>query len=381
MNQTFLQRPHIGALTSVRFFAAFQVLLFHIWAMQGLTRAPVWLQRFASAGFSGVTFFFILSGFIFVYTYAGKPLVLRDFWRARLVRIYPAYLLSLLLSAPLLFSATTNTPELAWSKQHLGLTVVLVMTMMQAWIPGTALSWNVVNWSVSVEVFFYSLFPWLMARFRRISNRGLLLIGATSWAISLAIAITYVVILPDGRVPTSDDDTFFWLNVLRFNPLSRLPEFLIGLACGCWFVQGEQDTKMATPLVLLGMAGVLVTIAFSASIPYPVMCTGLMAPAFAAIICGLALQPRWLAWLERPWLVLLGEASYCLYLLHLLVLILAFYIIWPEPSGVPGAGRVLGSAVVAILVSVFVFRFVDEPIRRKLRSMGPAKGMVAIARN
>src|SRR5579864_4365882 len=97
-------RPQMGALTTVRFFAAFHVLLFHTWALNGLTRAPGWLQTFASAGFTGVTFFFVLSGFIFVYTYADKPINLKKFWRARLARIYPVYLLGLLLTAPLFFS-------------------------------------------------------------------------------------------------------------------------------------------------------------------------------------------------------------------------------------------------------------------------------------
>lgn len=374
MNERFPARPQMGALTAVRFFAAFQVVLFHIWAFQGLTRAPVWLQTFARTGFTGVTFFFVLSGFIFVYTYAGKPLNLGSFWRARLARLYPVYLLSLLVSAPLFFSPefTKNIAEQAWAVKHMSLTVVLVVTMMQAWLPGTALGWNEVNWSVSVEIFFYSMFPWLLARIRRFTNRGLLLIGTASWVTSLAIAILYVVISSDGRGPTSADNTLIGLNILKFNPLSRLPEFLLGLACGSWFVRGEHNTKTATPLVLLGMAGVLGTIAFSASIPYAVMTTGLMAPAFAAIICGLALRPRWIAWLERPWLVLLGEASYGLYLLHGLVLLSGFYLISPDPSGVPGSGRVLVSGFVAILLSVFVFRFIDEPLRRRLRGTRPA---------
>src|SRR4051794_9279182 len=94
----------MGALTAVRFFAAFYVLLFHIWGGPGLGWTPRWFQTFASAGFSGVTFFFVLSGFIFVYTYADKPLTLRSFWRARLARIYPSYLLSLLVTAPLFFN-------------------------------------------------------------------------------------------------------------------------------------------------------------------------------------------------------------------------------------------------------------------------------------
>jgi peptidoglycan/LPS O-acetylase OafA/YrhL len=362
----------MGALTAVRFFAAFQVLLFHLWVMQALTWAPRWLQTLASAGFTGVTFFFVLSGFIFVYTYADKPLNLKDFWRARLARLYPVYLLGLLLTAPLFFSPdfAKNAPEQAWAVQHLGLTVTLVLTMMQAWIPGTAMGWNSVSWSVSVEVFFYSIFPWLMPRIRKFANPGLMLLGGTSWVISIAVAIIYVVFRPDG---TSPDGTSFWLLALKFNPLSRLPEFLVGLACGSWFVRGQHSAKWATPLVLLGVAGTLGTIALSAAIPDPILATGLMAPAFAAVICGLALRPRWIAWLEQPWLVLLGEASYSLYLLHGLILIVTLFFIQPDPSGVVRPVRALLSTCAAILVSVLVFRFVDAPLRRRLRGQKPTK--------
>src|SRR5438128_8931008 len=98
-------RPHLAALTSARFFAAFHILLFHMGAMKGLTRAPIWLQTFASIGYVSVTFFFVLSGFILVYTYGGRDFDLRQFWRARLARVYPVYLLSLLLNAPFFFYA------------------------------------------------------------------------------------------------------------------------------------------------------------------------------------------------------------------------------------------------------------------------------------
>jgi len=48
--------------------------------------------------------------------------------------------------------------------------------------------------------------------------------------------------------------------------------------------------------------------------------TGLYAPAFAAIIGRLALRPDWTSFLEWRWLVLLGESSYCLYLLHAIII-------------------------------------------------------------
>jgi peptidoglycan/LPS O-acetylase OafA/YrhL len=376
-NQLVPQRPQLAALTAARFFAAFQVLLFHLWGMDGLTWTPKWLQTFASAGYTGVTFFFVLSGFIFVYTYAGKPINLREFWRARLARLYPVYLLALLLTAPLFFSPdiVKMAPEEAWPVQHMGLTVALVLTIMQAWIPQAALGWNVVSWSVSVEIFFYSMFPWLIARLRNISNRGLVLVGGASWAVSVSLAVIYVVLKPDG--PLLQTGFSFWRLMVVCNPLLRLPEFLFGLACGIWFVREQHTAKWATLLTLLGVGGVLGPIAASSAIPHPILATGLMAPAYAAVICGLALRPRWIAALERPLLVLLGEASYALYLLHGLVLIVAMFIIQPNPNGPVSPVRALMATCAAVLVSVLVFRFVDAPLRRRLRGQRPTKAALA----
>ena len=365
-NQLVPQRPQLAALTAARFFAAFQVLLFHLWGMDGLTWTPKWLQTFASAGYTGVTFFFVLSGFIFVYTYADKPINLREFWRARLAHLCP-YTFWRFCSQRHCFSHRTS---LRWrprrhGRYDMGLTVALVLTIMQAWIPQAALGWNVVSWSVSVEIFFYSMFPWLIARLRNISNRGLVLVGGASWAVSVSLAVIYA--LSSRMGPFFRRAFPFWRLMVVCNPLLRLPEFLFGLACGIWFVREQHTAKWATLLTLLGVGGVLGPIAASSAIPHPILATGLMAPAYAAVICGLALRPRWIAALERPLLVLLGEASYALYLLHGLVLIVAMFIIQPNPNGPVSPIRALMATCAAVLVSVLVFRFVDAPLRRRLR--------------
>jgi len=371
-------RPLLPALTSARFFAAFHVLLYHLWVIKGLARAPWWFQRFASVGYVAVTFFFVLSGFVLVYTYAGRNFGLGAFWRARLARLYPVYLLSLLLVAPLYFYMVLkfNIPQFAWLKAHLGLSSVLVLTMLQAWVPLAALAWNGVAWAVSVEISFYGLFPILLARFSRFSNRSLAAISLVCWMMAIGAALTYVVLAPDHVIADPSKDFLPWLSALKFNPLVRLPEFIVGLTCGYWFLRGGLRPKLATPLVLGGTALALVTTAFSHQLAYPILHTGLYAPAFAAIICGLALRPRWAGFLEGRWLLLLGQASYALFLLHLIFLgvILYWGALMPSranqltaPPIVPSLGRGVIATLTATLVAVLVFKFIEEPSRRWLR--------------
>lgn len=88
-------RPHLPALTSVRFLAALYVLVVHF-GRHLFNGTP--LADFAYMGSSGVSMFFVLSGFILTYTYEGRPTRPGRFWWARFARIWPVYLLSLALS-------------------------------------------------------------------------------------------------------------------------------------------------------------------------------------------------------------------------------------------------------------------------------------------
>jgi peptidoglycan/LPS O-acetylase OafA/YrhL len=94
---------------------------------------------------------------------------------------------------------------------------------------------------------------------------------------------------------------------------------------------------------------------------------GFLAPAFAAIIFGLALRPRWIGLLEGRFLVLLGEASYSLYLLHSIVITMTFNLFPRWPAGLRAAFAV----TLAVVAALLCFSLVEQPARRLLR---PAAG-------
>jgi len=359
-------RPRLHAITSLRFFAALHVVLFHMRVVGILPGGPWWYQNFASIGYVGVNFFFVLSGFILVYTYQGPELKVRNFWWARFARIYPAYLLSLIVAAPFFFFALRHLdlPFYAWSAQHKFWACTLTLSLLQAWAPQGALTWNSVGWSLSVEAFFYLLFPFLFSRCKKLSTTSLSFGMLALWLVSLSLSYGYVVLHPDGLDKVnSPETTLFWKNILSFNPLVRLPEFMIGMLAGRLFLAGVAKKKLTPPLILAGLAVFAGVVCFSNRIPNPVISTGLLSPAFAAIIFGVAQQPRWAGFLANRWLVLLGDASYSLYLLHSLVIARAFdrlaQFSWPV--------RVAGCLAVAIGASLLSYRLVEEPIRRLLR--------------
>jgi peptidoglycan/LPS O-acetylase OafA/YrhL len=369
-------RPRLPTLTSLRFFAASHVFCFHLLAFKIVTGRSLF-RAIASIGYVGVSLFFVLSGFILVYTYAGREVKAGEFWRARFARIYPAYVFSLLVTLPWFLYAVFHAhwQVVPWPVAHLKLAMLLQIALLHAWVPPAALVWNAVSWSLSVEAFFYLLFPYLLKWFARVSCVWLIALGALCWLATLAITGTYTILNPDGlsRI-NSDSYNAFWLSVVKFNPLVRLPEFLIGMACGFHFLRARANPKLALPLVCSGLLGFAVVAYLSDRVPYPMLHTSVLAPAFAIVIYGLALRPSLPATLNLRPMVLLGDASYSFYLLHSFLLWICFFGLnlgfrqW-------GIGGVLLCFAITCGLSIFIYLFLEQPMRRRLR--GERKSAVA----
>lgn len=360
-------RPRLPAITSLRFFAAFHVALFHMKEMGVITR-PEWLKSFAGIGYVGVSFFFVLSGFILVYTYAGRTLDRRNFWQARLARIYPAYLFSLVITFPFFYfgALKMHVPFFAFAEQHFVVASLLVLTLLQAWVPAAALSWNPVAWSLSVEAFFYAVFPFALPKYAKLSRTALLAIIPACWVAGMAVSIAYLGLRPGSAAYVGSTDWSGWVQFVKFFPLVRLPEFLMGMACGFLYLRSERHPKHALPLVALGLLGVAATTAASRFVPYLVVHTAMSGPAFAALVYGTALQPSWAAWLKNRALVLFGDASYSFYLLHAMFVWPFFHDFRTQALRNQGIVGILVWLVMMLTISSLVYRFIEQPARRKL---------------
>ena len=373
-----LERPRLPALTSVRFFAALWVALFHMEAMHAFTFRSAAIERLGSVGYAGVSFFFVLSGFILVYTYSGRVSTRREFWQARFARIYPALAFALLVTAPGFFFVCARMrahdphlflPEWAWAAHHIPLTILLNLTLLQSWLPQAALSWNMPAWSLSVEAFFYLLFPFLLPALTRLSRRQLFVFAPVGCAVTLFCALTYTHVQPDG--PINLQTLGPWINFLKFNPLIHLPEFLMGMAAGVLFLHHRPEphssaASRAWPLTLLGLAAVLALIALSPHIPYLVLHTALLAPAFTILIYGLALRPRGIGLLEARPMQALGEASYPFYLLHTTLIVNFFLDTRTQTAKHQTALGLLTWLLLATVIALLVDRLIERPLRRRL---------------
>lgn len=334
----------IAPLTSLRFFAAMGVVLSHSGAYRlqasGQFRP---LANLLANGWIGVTFFFVLSGFILQKVYGGRledaPAKRRYAW-ARAARIYPVYLLALLATA--LFVADASWRSLP---QFL---------MLQHWIPSRGLpldNWNFPAWTLSVELLFYLVFPWFSRMATRFGVAALVGTGVVLASIMLILQT------PAASIgPTVPMRWMFWTPL----PVLRLPEFVFGIALG------ELSNRRTT-----GVSGLLVG---TTAVVIPVILCLSTSPFVAPIVAILAgvlifqtaharrsAFTRALAW---PPLVLLGGASYSIYLLATPVRMTFGWL------RLTSFVALLAFPLVLVGVGILVFRLVEEPCRERLRSWG-----------
>ncbi len=348
------------------------VVLLHAYdqfATASIWQLPSWTLELVKAGAVAVSVFFILSGFILSYNYLDHDFrqgeTRRGFWIARFARIYPVYLFGLILAAPKFFSGLSVSQDPVGS----GLKVVAAVTLTQAWIPDFALAWNAPGWSLSTEAFFYLLFPaaaLLVNRFR--SKRILLLAMAACWGAAL---------LPPVLSSTLDLASPTWSSFFKFNPIIRLSEFLLGICLGKFFLLQSREPRPSSNRVSLSLVLLLGTLGVAlccrAFWPKLLLHNGLLDPLFAALILALAQIDSMPGALQRVLsgrgLLLLGQSSYALYILHAPVKGLFFGTV-KRVAPVALADPFLSSLVfltyllLALLVAIATFKFLEEPARR-----------------
>ncbi|RXS94948.1 acyltransferase family protein [Silvibacterium dinghuense] len=347
-------RGALPALTGIRFFAAMYVVFYHSHLPETLDQHHLHFgAMMIRNGLLAVPLFFILSGFILSYTYEGqvaRPRGYRRFWEARFARIWPLYMVSLILST--IFNHTTP---------HSPLVALATVGMVQAWNPfdmKVAGSWNFVCWTLSTEAFFYLLFPpfqqWLERR------RPWVLLSCLSLMIAIAVA---------GAIGSINYEDTRGLHGIPL-ALVHVPEFIIGVCAGNFFLRyrTRSPEKSAFPL-----RGALTYLACAASLCLLCQPTvGLArwtALSFAMLLYGLAAERTMLQQLLSTRTLLIGgQISFGIYLLQ-----------WPCKAAMNQLDDLLHwnsmplrfvlDCIVLILLSTAGFYLVEEPARRLIRSL------------
>lgn len=370
----------VESLTGLRWWAALAVFCFHsqffapmpavngdpyFWIFGGLT----------GLGFAGVTFFFILSGFVLTWSFRYEDTALRFYWR-RLARIWPMVPISALLSWPVFF----------WPGRYPWHGLLATLSLTQAWSPTYFYDANRNTWSLSCEAFFYLLFPLLIRPILALSLRALA-----------------VVSVPLLLVITTAPPLFSAGQAHAGTPLYRLPEFILGIVTAAAMRRGWRPSispKWVTAAI--GAAGAFLwwwfkqpLLAKAASTPSPFwtlqnwiwhfplhkdavppgpqqVMDEIFGPLFALLIAAVAARDLsgGRSWLRSRPLVRLGKWSFSFYLVEMPVLCAAAkWIGVRPPQTVQNIPWLLAALAVAIALSAFCYRWIETPAERWMRKL------------
>jgi peptidoglycan/LPS O-acetylase OafA/YrhL len=352
-------------LTSLRFIAAFWVLLYHFKDHLGLGLGQFGL---VADGYLGVDLFFTLSGFILAHVYLtsleGGQFGYGGFLKNRIARVYPMHLAALAAMVVLFAGATAmgagvGSPEaFKWSD------LPAHLLMVHAWGTTPAVGWNFPSWSISAEWLAYLLFPLVAGLVLKAKCRA----GAFA-AGALALCLLSFLVLDNLNAVLPGVGQNFSQMTAQIGALRILPSFLLGVALYAFGREHPAPKSWAWPIVAASAGWVVAVTSLG-------WWEGLTWFGLAGLLYGLAETSR--HGVDAPMsgrlFVFLGAASYALYMIHLPIDIVWFHAL--ERFGVtetsdlaPRVGAVVGVFVVSIATSAVAYLVIEEPARKFIRKL------------
>lgn len=371
--------PLIATLTSLRFFAAAAIVLYHLNAAQFLQNMPPSLAN-------GVSFFFVLSGFILYYNYRNmRRQDVGGFLVNRIARLWPVHAVTFVICLAFLPGAE----KFLTSPQH-QVAALFNLVLLHSYIPikEMVFSVNAVSWSISAELFFYCVLPIII-----LSGRIWLALALS--ALAVVVQLSFIEVYGHtaliGATPT-EPWAINWFIAIWQNPLVRVFEFVIGVAAGHLFVRhqaSDMSRMAATVFEAASIAAVIFVIANQGFVMRHLNLAGLEfwsawlaqsggGISFAILIYIFAHQAGYISrLLMTPGMIFLGEISFAMYMVHQIIIALA---------GLHGLKSALGSsaaltiiAVIILLASWALYSLVERPGRRAIiaafsRRLAPPRG-------
>jgi peptidoglycan/LPS O-acetylase OafA/YrhL len=323
---------------------------------------PFAAQSIFRGGYLAVQTFFLLSGFVLAQSYATTRWnrhTLARFAVARFARIYPAYLLSLLLISWFVFQFLLKPGRTIAQKAAV---VGDYAFVLQGWTGSLNVGWNTPAWSLSCEFFFYLCFPLLFLWL----GRG----GLTRILSTLAACFVVPILLANAGVPG------IW------KPIHHLSDFVAGIAAARIYgvlLQSGVRTRATKRLGFWLSAGALAAGAAFIINPNvldgtPMTLNTVLRPLNVALLIGLATGGGFVVRLLSTDVAgYLGKASYSMYILHIPLLWWFSRYTFFRFGATPPAWTGFLFLAAVIGVSIAAFEFVEAPANRWIRDWSASR--------
>ena len=355
----------IKPLTSFRFFAALAVFLSHLTFLSNFNETEWIFEKIFYEGYLGVTFFFILSGFILTYNYHEKfdeinKEKIKGFLKARIARIYPVYLLTFVIAIPLSIGVILKEPLI-----YLVVGIINLL-MLQSFIPVPSVyfSFNGPSWSISVEMFFYVLFPfliYLVMQKVKISKKIWLLLFVCFVYICGLILAYYM----------RDSELAHWLFYIL--PIFRILDFIIGIIISLWFIRVKQkgliiaSVRLMTYMEFTAILLLILVFYFHENVHQTLRFWGYYQPIMILIIGVFAFQKGYISkLLSNERLIYLGEISFSFYMIHQLVIRYATNVSIINSNPIV---FILFTLLVSLIASHLIYKYYEIPMKVKINKI------------
>ncbi|MFD9728008.1 acyltransferase family protein [Streptomyces sp. NPDC059072] len=374
-----MSRPpasRLPSLTGLRFIAALLVFAFHttwqtrfIGGSAGQTLGDV----FDHAGFYGVSFFFVLSGFVLTWSARPDDTAPRV-WRRRLAKIYPNHLVTFVLAAVVMLVAAD--PFTAKG-------TLANLFLVQAWFPDITVpnTMNAVSWSLSVELFFYLSFPFLLRVLNRVPVARLWPLAATLGAFTVIAPLVGRYAVTGTPLPFISDGSLSFEQIwfVYFFPPVRALEFLLGMVAARLVLAGAWPRIGLAPAALIAVGGYAV----NSLVPYLYGIAGTAALWLTPLVAAAAVSDDTgsPSPLRGRVLVRLGELSFAFYMVHGLVVTYGHrrLVAGSDLPAAAGAGLLLLALLVSLGLAHALFTWVETPAVRRLGAPRPSAPATAPA--
>lgn len=375
----------LAGIEGLRGVAALLVVVTH--TRQRLTpdAGPAWFPTLIDLSSQGLTLFFALSGFLLFLPFAsalirgGELPNLKRYFRNRVLRIFPAYLVIFAIAAfalGLVYTRASQPGEVSvGGDQPVGrmtdpLMILANLTLTQTLFPETLRTGITPAWSLAAELSFYLLLP-LSAAIAMLARRT---IGAKAlWippGLLLVVGVVSKLIL-NARFAGADDETRWWLEwggnwtaVFAKSICVQADLFAFGMiAAAVMVLVGEQRMRRRSAAIA-GTIGLIVGLGsfpLAHGVGFGDTSFGIFFSS-VILITALGVVSAEVTFLESFPLRWAGLTSYSIYLWHTPVL-LAFQQHWnPFPQTV--LGFLLALVVVCLItvaLSILTYKFIEVP--------------------
>jgi peptidoglycan/LPS O-acetylase OafA/YrhL len=235
------RQGHLPELEGLRGVAAGSIVVYHVWVFS--SGATLTWNLGPATGFmkplqSGVTLFFVISGFLLYRPFLSGTVSIRRYLRNRALRILPAYWFVLLVSGLLLGSSVVRATNRGNVAGYLNRPRLLAtnLTLTQGYNPRTAFTGILPAWSLVVEVAFYALLPIIaVALVRRNASAPAIAFIAFGLAAKIVLSLTSL----DGMralTPT-------WSATVAHSFLGHADLFGYGMAAAVLYERWQQNGR------------------------------------------------------------------------------------------------------------------------------------------